>query len=185
MVSTNVPTDQKAAATAHGPIAKPDRDPIAAPTGEQQSLTRIARALQAAQSDAVKFVVGDEPALDSPPSLLRVLRRGVATLVQGNAVTMGQVGTLLTIGQAAQLLMVSHASVTRLLDGGELGSVTEGQDRRIPLDHLLEYQAKIAVERRASLQELTRLSEELGLYDLDVGPTTLKRLAELDEEAEP
>lgn len=168
MVSTDVPdTQEHATGSVHGTATVPDRSPIVPTPAEHTALVRIAHELKADKSRAVTITIGDKPALGLPPSLLRVLRRATETLSQDDAVTMGQVGKLLTIAQAADLLMVSSPYVVQLLDSGELESIRDGLDRRIPLDHLLDYRDQLALRRRASLQELTRLSEEMGLYDLD------------------
>ncbi|MDQ3655832.1 MAG: excisionase family DNA-binding protein [Chloroflexota bacterium] len=130
----------------------------------------------------LKLVAADGGTLEIPASLFRVMRRGVDILVRENAVIMNHVGRLLTLPQAAELLLTSRPYLEKILANNELPSVMVGEDRRVPLDGLLVYRARVAIERREALQELTRLSQEIGLDDLDLSTIKLKRLAEFDEE---
>lgn len=183
MVSTNTPIGpNQSSVPNHEEGIKPDRGPIASAPGERHALSRITHALEAGQNDAVKIVVGDGPVLDVPPSLLRVLQRGAATLEQDDAVTMGRVGKLLTIRQAAEILGVPPASLAPKLDNGELPSVVVDDVRRVPLDRLLEYHALVVRQRRAAILQMTRSSEEMGLYDLEY-EGKLDRFPETDDEA--
>ena len=76
-------------------------------------------------------------------------------------------------------------ALNKILANKELPSVMVGEDRRVPLDGLLAYRAQVAIERREALQELTRLSEEMGLYELDDATIKLKRLAKFEDESIP
>ncbi|HEX5503538.1 MAG TPA: excisionase family DNA-binding protein, partial [Thermomicrobiales bacterium] len=71
----------------------------------------------------------------------------------------------LTTQQAADLLNVSRQYLIRLLERGDLPFTRTGTHRRIRLDDVLRYKDARSARRREGLRRLTRLSEELGLYD--------------------
>jgi excisionase family DNA binding protein len=73
----------------------------------------------------------------------------------------------LTPDEAAELLNVDRAYLLTLLDAKEILATGKGTQRRIRRDHILAYKAKRDTERRAALRELTKLSEDAGLYDAD------------------
>jgi excisionase family DNA binding protein len=99
-----------------------------------------------------------------PEAVFFVLERVVEVLARGDAITVVPVGKELTTQQAADLLNVSRQYVVRLLDEGKIPHTKTGKHRRLRIEHVLEYQRVRDSERRAKLDELTRLSEDLGGY---------------------
>jgi excisionase family DNA binding protein len=73
----------------------------------------------------------------------------------------------LTTGQAADLLGVSRPTVVSLIDRGLLAATRVGTHRRVRTSDVLTYRQEARNERRAALDDLAQLSEELGLYDAD------------------
>lgn len=71
----------------------------------------------------------------------------------------------LSVDEAAEILNVPRPYLTRLLNRGEIPYHTAGKRRRINLRDLLAYKQKRDAERRQALDELTRVSQEVGLYD--------------------
>ncbi|MDA8000060.1 MAG: helix-turn-helix domain-containing protein [Alphaproteobacteria bacterium] len=61
--------------------------------------------------------------------------------------------------QAADILGVSHPFLLKILDNEALPSYEAGGERRIRTEDIMDFK-----ERLKNLEELTRLSEELGLY---------------------
>ncbi|WP_054969741.1 helix-turn-helix domain-containing protein [Alicyclobacillus ferrooxydans] len=76
----------------------------------------------------------------------------------------------ITIEQAAEILNVSPQYVVQILDEGQITYRTNGPHRRIRLSDLLDYKTKRDVARRVAMEELYRISEENGLYEINEFP---------------
>lgn len=76
----------------------------------------------------------------------------------------------ITIEQAAETLKVSIRYVVQLLDEGQLPYHEVGSNRRIRLSDLMEYKKKRDAARRKAMEELYRISEEAGLYNINEFP---------------
>jgi excisionase family DNA binding protein len=74
---------------------------------------------------------------------------------------------LLTTQQAADFLYVSRPYVIKLLDEGKLPYSMTGTHRRVLFEDLVSYKAEMKAIQRAGIEEIIRISEEAGLYDLD------------------
>jgi excisionase family DNA binding protein len=141
------------------------REPIAATSDEQPTLTRIDDLLVRAQArHGPPALVGpDGEHIPLPASLVRLLRQVVPTLLAEQAVTIMPLTQELTTQQAADLLNVSRPYLVKLLDGGLIPYGRVGTHRRVRFGDLLAYKQRRDAERRATLAELTRLSREFGL----------------------
>lgn len=71
----------------------------------------------------------------------------------------------LTTGQAADLLGVSRPTVVALVDKGVLPSSRVGTHRRLKTSDVLAYREQARRDRREALDEVVRISDELGLYE--------------------
>jgi excisionase family DNA binding protein len=71
----------------------------------------------------------------------------------------------MTTTQAAEFLDVSRPFVIKLIERGELPCRMVGKHRRIPSDALLAYREKMFQRARSAADEMTRLAQEVGLYD--------------------
>ena len=71
----------------------------------------------------------------------------------------------LTTNEAAALLHVSRPHLVSMLEAGDVPFRRVGTHRRIRLADVLAVKRREAATRRAALDELTWLSDELGLYD--------------------
>lgn len=100
-----------------------------------------------------------------PPSVARLLLRILTEMGRGNAVSVVPVQAELTTNQAAELLNVSRPHLTKLLDVGAIPFRMVGTHHRVRLQDVLAYKTDTDTKRRAALDELTALSQELGLYD--------------------
>lgn len=107
----------------------------------------------------------DNESIDLPEDLFKVLRRAVHILARGDAVSIVPVQAELTTQQAADMLNISRPHLVALLEANEIPFKRTGKHRRIRLGDLLDYKRKRDEQRREQLAQLTRLSEENGLYE--------------------
>jgi excisionase family DNA binding protein len=83
----------------------------------------------------------------------------------GSPVTVAALPRELTTGQAADLLGVSRPTVVALADKGTLPATRIGTHRRLRTQDVLAFRDRARATRREALDEMTVLSEDLGLYD--------------------
>ena len=76
----------------------------------------------------------------------------------------------MTTTQAAEFLDVSRPFVIKLIKRRELPCRMVGKHRRIPMGALGDYKAKMFREARSAADEMTRMAQDLGLYDLEGPP---------------
>lgn len=112
------------------------------------------------------LVAADGTHIELPEELYEVLKDVAAVLSQGLAITVAPQHLVLTTSQAADLLGISRPTLVRLLEAGEIPFDKPGRHRRVRLRDLLAYQARAHRARAAGLDEMVRVSEEAGLYDL-------------------
>lgn len=146
-----------------------ERGPVAASEGERSTLEALERVFQETRHDCVPETVmlvgpGGER-IELPESVAIALRQVVHQLARGRAVTVVPVNKELTTQEAADMLNVSRPYLVKLLDEGKIPFVKTGTHRRIQLEDLMAYKRIRDSERRHALDELTRLSQELGLYE--------------------
>ncbi|RZS32198.1 excisionase family DNA binding protein [Herbihabitans rhizosphaerae] len=108
----------------------------------------------------------DGTRIELPDELYEVLRDMLTALSQGLAVSVVPQHMMLTTSQAAELLGVSRPTLVRLLEAGEIPYDKPNRHRRVRLDDLLAYQQRARRARAAALDDMVRVSEEAGLYDL-------------------
>ncbi|WP_433575837.1 excisionase family DNA-binding protein [Nocardia brasiliensis] len=109
-----------------------------------------------------------------PAEVFEGLRLVALALSEGKAVTVAPLHTTLTTQEAAELLGMSRPTLVKLLDAGEIPFTRPGRHRRVRLTDVLAFREYRRAERTAGLSELTRISEDLGLYD-DEPPEPLRR----------
>jgi excisionase family DNA binding protein len=142
--------------------------PVAAPPEQRANIAALFRMLDAAaprQRRACKLVGPSGDALVIPESVFYVLERVAEVLSRGDSITVVPVGQEMTTQQAADLLNVSRQYLVRLLDGGRIPFTKIGKHRRVRIEDVLAFKKGRDRERRAALDELTELSEDLGGYD--------------------
>lgn len=139
-------------------------EPITASENEQPTLRKIESVLEHSNCGP-KLITSHGEEIPLPESVSTVLQQTVFHLMRGRAVTIVPINKELTTQEAADILNVSRPYLVKLLEQGEIPFVMTGTHRRIRFSDLMEYKKRRDAERERALDELTRMSQELGLYD--------------------
>ena len=146
-----------------------ERGPVAASDEEQSALSQLETVIEAAAGSeevpGARIVGASGEAVEIPASVLQILRQSVYYLAHDQAVTVVPVGKDLTTQEAADILNVSRPYLIKLLEEGAIPFTMTGSHRRVPLADLLAYKQQRDAVRGEALDELTRLSQEMGVYD--------------------
>ena len=94
-----------------------------------------------------------------------VLERVAEVMARGDSITVVPVGRELTTQQGADILNVSRQYLVRLLDEGRIPFTKTGKHRRVRIEDVLSFKDRRDRERRATLAELTQMSEDFGDCD--------------------
>jgi excisionase family DNA binding protein len=134
----------------------------------REALARVKRYLQehpGGAHDAVRLTVQETGAeqLILPRAAVELMAAILAHMAAGQSVSVVPHDAELTTQQAADLLNVSRPYLIGLLEAGEIDYHKVGTHRRIKASSLLDYRRRDDVRRRAIADELTALSQELGL----------------------
>lgn len=152
--------------------ATPERirrlEPVRAAREDQADIAELSTALHApstVRDTHYDLIVPGGERLRIPQAVVYGLARIAEVLARGDALTIVPVGAVMTTQQAADLLNVSRQYLVRLLDEGRLPYDRTGKHRRLKIENVLAYKQKRDHERDEKLDELARLTEELGGYD--------------------
>jgi excisionase family DNA binding protein len=104
-----------------------------------------------------------------PEAVFYVLERVAEVMARGDSITVVPVGKELTSQQAADLLNVSRQYLVRLLDEGKIPFRKTGKHRRLRIEDVLSFKEARDQEREEGLRELSRLTQEFGGYDNELG----------------
>jgi excisionase family DNA binding protein len=102
-----------------------------------------------------------------PEPIAAMLREILASYAVGNPVSLISREGEMTPNEAADFLNVSRGTVTKLMDDGTLPFRSVGSHRRIPTAAVIAYDLDQRAYSEAALHELTRLSQEMGLYGME------------------
>ncbi len=156
-------------------MAASNRRPPQLPTDDEMAQAReasrqLARLLPAGGDDAaaapaLRLVTDDNhhEMIAIPPGALRLLVDMLTQLGQGRAVTVLPQNAELTTQEVADYLNVSRPYVVKLIEEEKLPARKVGTRRRVAFEHLLRYDEQQRAQRRAALDELARIDQELGL----------------------
>lgn len=109
-----------------------------------------------------------------PPAVASILREVLAQFAAGKAISVIPQDDEMSPTEAAEFLRMSRGFVSKLMDDNVLPYREVGAHRRIPTAALLHYDRLQRAKQRAALEEIARIDQEMGLYDLhpkDVGLT--------------
>lgn len=143
--------------------AEPDEADVSAAIGSLQHIKDyLARR---PEGGTVRLVVDGEhgTALVVPRGAVELLARILAHMAAGHGVSVVPSHAELTTQQAADLLNVSRPFLIGLLDAGEIEYRRVGAHRRIKAASLLDYLRKDDKRRRDAADQLSALTQELGL----------------------
>lgn len=137
---------------------------IIKPTGPQaQVAQQCLESLKSRPSDVASIDFDNGLGFKIPEFALKMLLEIFEEVAKGNAVTLIPVHSELTTQQAADILNVSRPYVVKLLENNEMPHVKRGRHRRIRFDDLMTYKEKSEQEVEEALDEMVRLSQELGI----------------------
>lgn len=108
--------------------------------------------------------VGDDDALIIPRATAVMLAQVLSLLEKGHGVQIIPKDAELTTQQAADMLNVSRPYLIGLLESGQIPFRRVGRHRRITYEALLEYKRRDDLAHRTAADDLSDLSQELGLY---------------------
>lgn len=98
-----------------------------------------------------------------PPGAVRLFMDVLTQLGQGRGVTILPEKVELTTQEVADYLNVSRPYVVKLIEANKLPARMVGTRRRVAFEDLIRFDEVDRKKRRAALDELTRLDQELGL----------------------
>jgi excisionase family DNA binding protein len=113
---------------------------------------------------AINGELAGDDMLVVPREAAVLLAQVLGYLANGEGVTVMPDSAELTTQQAADFLNVSRPYLIKLLESGEIPFRLVGTHRRVRFRDLHEYRNRDDLERRRAADELTRLSQDLGLY---------------------
>lgn len=152
-----------------------DADRVELSDQDAQLLVQASRLMSEAldRSEAHKIALvgataegGDVARLEVPPATLRLLSQILALMARQQAFVLYPVASELTTKQAAEVLGVSRPFLIRVLEAGEIPYRKVGRHRRVLMRDVLAYRRTMEVQSRAALDELVKLTEDVGGYDL-------------------
>ncbi|WP_438803287.1 excisionase family DNA-binding protein [Frankia gtarii] len=114
--------------------------------------------------DTIQGELAGADALVVPREATVLLAKILLLLAQGEGVNVIPDSAELTTQQAADFLNVSRPYLIKLLESDKIPYRLVGTHRRIKFRDLHEYTSRDDLERRRAADDLTELTQELGLY---------------------
>jgi excisionase family DNA binding protein len=144
------------------PVAPTEADATLARESARRLALQLAKANGTMQLRVVEPDGGSET-VTIPTVAFRLLVTILAEMASGNAVRLIPHHAELTTQEAAELLNVSRPYLVRLLDDGRIPFRRVGTHRRVLFKDVMTYKGEHHRARKAALDELSRLDQELGL----------------------
>ncbi|MFD3557264.1 helix-turn-helix domain-containing protein [Streptomyces goshikiensis] len=151
-------------------MTKTDIRPVTIPPEQTASTNRALRQVRSyleTHRDRREITVtvenGTPEPLTLPREAVELLAGMLAHLGAGRGVSVVPADAELTTQQAADMLNVSRPFLVGLLNADEIEYRNVGTHRRIKASSLIEYKQQDDQRRRAAADELTQLSQEMGL----------------------
>jgi excisionase family DNA binding protein len=113
-----------------------------------------------------KLVNADGTELPISDNLFKVLQEILPVLEEGRTtVTISPNSAEMTTQEAADVLNVSRPHLVKLLDNNEIPYTKTGSHRRIKVKDVMDYKEKKDTRCRKSLDEMSEIMQENGLFD--------------------
>jgi excisionase family DNA binding protein len=130
-----------------------------------QPLTPTDLEVEQARLVSSQLLHGDILLSELPEVALKMLPRVLEEFSQGHSLSVVQIESDITTQEAADYLNVSRPYVVKLLEQGRIPFHFVGNQRRLKLEHILDFKKHQDEESQTALAELQALSQELGLDD--------------------
>jgi excisionase family DNA binding protein len=138
-------------------------DPTPSNERERDELDRFLAAFDQPGHPALVDAHGNRTEL--PEHIYQLLRRVKRMIEHNQAIALVPQQQKLTTQAAANLLGVSRPHLVSLLKDEKIPYTFAGKHRRVALNDLVEYMAKRDQQRHESLNRMTKMVDEAGLYD--------------------
>ena len=142
----------------------PNRETVLRPaSSEADRFNELRDQIDALFAEAQKpyLLSPDGGRIDIPDSAFEALRIIIEAMANGQPITLVPHDKEVTSQEAADILHVSRPHLIKLLERGDLPFHRVGTHRRIRIDDVLAYRDRRDAERKAALDDVARLSEEL------------------------
>jgi excisionase family DNA binding protein len=142
----------------------PNRETVLRPaSSEADRFNELRDQIEALFAEAQKpyLLSPDGERIDIPDSAFEALRIIIEAMANGQPIPLVPHDKELTSQEAADILHVSRPHLIKLLERGDLPFHRVGTHRRVRIDDVLAYRDRRDAERKAALDEVARLSEEL------------------------
>jgi excisionase family DNA binding protein len=143
------------------------QEPITIQKAEQSAVEKLEHLLERGNPSLVT-VNGEKVKL--PATVYEVLKRIVALMADGKAVTLIPDNQVVTTQRAADILGMSRPFFIKLLGTGAMAHHRVGNQRRVYLRDVLKYAHRREQERQAALNRLSRQAFDTGLYEKNKFP---------------
>lgn len=146
-------------------------DEIRRPTKEEQELALksyevLSATLEELHSREPEIEIEEtEERIKLPLSALRLLAKILKATSQGKPISIVPHATEMTTQSAAEMLGCSRPHVIKLLENGSIAFTKVGRHRRIKLEDILAYKAKVKAHQKELLIKMMKDDEEAGNYD--------------------
>lgn len=138
-------------------------DPVVPTQAETRMAEESGRILAAHAQAELRVRLDDGQTLVLPQSVARLLSHILTEMAEGNAVTMLPIHAEMTTQEAADFLNVSRPHLISLLEKGEIPFHKVGTHRRVRFQDVRDYKDRLTANRSQTLDDLARVSQELGM----------------------
>ena len=146
-------------------------DPASAEEAEMAAAARacLMTALDHSKAEQIRVTIdsgvegAEMPVLNLPPRALRFFADVLRQMAKREPMVLVPQKCEMTTQDAAAFLNVSRPFVIKEIEAGHLKCRRVNRHRRIEFEELRRYQAEQQQQSEQALQDLTKLSEELGL----------------------